>query len=246
MFSLRFQEKLRKPVLALSGFMHRIGLAAVWLRCVSATQRFIVWRSPFIATLKATTVIDIGANSGEFALIARSAFPAAKIISFEPQPKEFQSLQHVMRGDGKFECFRVALGAKNETAIMHVAPFSPSSSLVFKAKDSQAVAVTVEMLDNYVHLLDPTGVTILKIDVEGYEHDVLRGAEDFLKKCDWAYIECRTNDVLGCSFADIYEFLTTRGWVYRGAYDSEYSSQGKLMYFDAFFKNTMKSGLADS
>jgi len=241
MFSLQFQEKLRKPILGLSGFMHRTGLASAWLRVISASQRFIVWRSPFIAALKATTVIDIGASSGEFALIARSAFPKANIVSFEPQQREFETLQKVMHGDKKFQGFQVALGAKNETAVMHVSPFSPSSSFVFKAEESEDVEMTVEMLDNYVHILEPAGVTILKMDVEGYEHCVLQGGEQFIKKCDWAYIECRTNDILGCSFAEIYEFLTTRGWVYQGAYDSEYSGQGKLMYFDAFFRNTAKS-----
>ena len=75
MFSVKFQEKIRKPVIGMGNLMHKTGLAGIWLRLISATQRFIIWRSPFIKSLKPSNIIDIGANTGEFALLARAAFP---------------------------------------------------------------------------------------------------------------------------------------------------------------------------
>src|SRR5215203_939288 len=113
MFSLNFQEKIRKPVIGLAGLMNKIGLASIWFRLISATQRFIIWRSPFMKSLNPDNIIDIGANTGEFALLVRAAFPNATIISFEPQPMAHDKLVRVMRKDKNFRSFCLALGEKD-------------------------------------------------------------------------------------------------------------------------------------
>ncbi len=240
MFSLQFQEKIRRPIIGLSGLLHSIGLAGIWLRFISATQRFIIWRSPFIKSLKASHIIDVGANSGEFALIARAAFPKAKIISFEPQPDAFVTLNKAMKKDANFQSFQVALGEKESTAMMHIAPFSPSSSFMVQSPDSEAREMKIEKLDNYESLIGTTDTAILKLDVEGYELAILKGAERFIAKTDYIYIECRTTDPIGCTFSELYDFLIQRGWMYQGAYDAVFSGDGQLQYFDAFFKNNLK------
>lgn len=240
MFSVALQEKLRKPIISLSGFFHSIGFAGIWLRFISATQRFIIWRSPFIKSLKADCIIDIGANSGEFALLARAAFPTARIISFEPQPEAFAALTKTMRKDAHFQSFQVALGEEESTAIMHVSAFSPSSSFMVQSPDSVALEMKIEKLDRYENLISITDTTILKLDVEGYELAILKGAELFIRKSDYIYIECRTTDPIGCTFSEIYDFLIQRGWQYQGAYDAVYSKKGQLQYFDALFKNNLK------
>lgn len=241
MFSLQFQEIIRKPIIGLSGLMHKTGAAKVWMRFTSATQRFIIWRSPFMRSLKATHFIDIGANTGEFALIARAAFPTAKIISFEPQPIAFDALNKVMKKDKNFQSYQVALGEKESTAVMYVSPFSPSSSFLYRSDDAQPREMHLQTLDQYENLITPSDTTIIKMDVEGYELSILKGAELFLKKTDWLYIECRATEPIGCSFGEIYDFLIERGWEYHGAYDSAFSTNGRLMYFDALFRNTKKN-----
>ena len=240
MFSVKFQEKIRKPVIGVSNLMHKTGLAGIWLRLISATQRFIIWRSPFIKSLKPSNIIDIGANTGEFALLARAAFPMAKIISFEPQPDAYTTLVKTMIKDKNFLSYQVGLGEKNEKAVMYISKFSPSSSFVVQSKDSHPQEMEIKQLNNYKDLIDKNDITIIKMDVEGYELSVLKGGEAFIEKANWIYIECRTNNFLGCKFSEIYDFLINRNWEYRGAYDSEYSKEGKLMYFDAFFKNLKK------
>ncbi|MBK9982495.1 MAG: FkbM family methyltransferase [Saprospiraceae bacterium] len=240
MFSLQFQEVIRKPIIGLSGLMHKTGAAKVWMRFTSATQRFIIWRSPFMKSLKATHFIDIGANTGEFALIARASFPSAKIIAFEPQPIAFDALNKVMKKDKNFLSYQVALGEKETTAVMYISPFSPSSSFLNKSEDAQPQEMQVQTLDHFENLISPTDTTIVKMDVEGYELSILKGAELFLKKTDWIYMECRSTETIGCSFDDLYDFLLQRGWEYHGAYDSAFSTDGRLMYFDALFRNTKK------
>ena len=241
MFSLSFQEKLRKPIISISGLMHKTGIAGGWLRFVSASHRFIIWRSPFIKSLKATVVIDVGANSGEFALLARAAFPTASIFCFEPQAEAYAVLNKVMGKDKNYKSFQVALGEKTESAIMHLDEFSPNSSFVRQSANSTPQQMQLQKLDAYEHLISPTDRTILKLDVEGYELAILKGAEVFLSKTDYIYVESRTTDPIGCTFSEIYEFLVQRGWEYQGAYDAVYTSEGKLMYFDALFKNAQRS-----
>ncbi len=243
MFSLTLQEKLRKPIIGISGVMHRTGMAGLWLRFVSASHRFILWRSPFIKSLKATCIFDIGANSGEFALLARTAFPTARIVCFEPHPEAFSTLTKVMRMDKHFQAFQVALGEKEESGVMHLDPFSPNSSFTNRSSKSIPQKLQIQKLDSYEAMISNEDQTILKLDVEGYELAILKGAENFITKTDYIYIECRTTDPIGCTFVEIYAFLVERGWEYQGAYDSVYTKTGKLLYFDALFKNVKRQNL---
>jgi FkbM family methyltransferase len=199
-----------------------------------------MWRAPYIRSLNATHVFDIGANTGEFALIARAAFPMAKIFSFEPLDTEFNTLNEVMKKDPLFESFKIALGETDGTAVMHVSEFSPSSSFVFKSANSSPQSMEIKTLDHYEYLIRFSDTVIIKMDVEGYELSILKGAEKVLAKSDWLYIECRIGNGEGAAFADIYSLMISRGWVYEGAYDSAFSKDGRLMYFDAFFRNAGK------
>ena len=241
MFSLNFQEKIRKPVIGLAGFMNKVGLAGTWLRLISATQRFIIWRSPFMRSLSPSIIVDIGANTGEFALLCRAAFPTATIISFEPQPNAYESLLRAMRNDKNFKSFCLALGEKDDKVTMNISKFSPSSSLVAKPADSYEQVIEMQKLDNFSEHIANKGTVIVKMDVEGYEYSILKGGGNFIKLADWLYIECRTTDVIGCTFSEIYDLLIANGWEYHGAYDSEYAKNGKLVYFDALFKNLRKA-----
>ena len=202
-----------------------------------------MWRAPYIRSIKATHIFDIGANTGEFALIARAAFPKAKIFSFEPLEKEFRTLNKVMQKDPMFQSFQIALGESVGTAIMYVSEFSPSSSFVFKSANSTPHSMEIKTLDHYEHLIQFSDTVIIKMDVEGYELSILKGAEKVLAKCDWLYIECRIGNGEGAAFADIYSLMISKGWVYEGAYDSAFSKDGQLMYFDAFFRNTGKRNI---
>ncbi len=240
MISLGIQEKLRKPVLSIAKLMHSTRMASVWLRLISATQRFIVWQSPYIRSLNATVVFDIGANTGEFAMIARSTFPKARIYSFEPQPLAWKALVENMEGDGNFKSFNCALGSEKGSAEMFISEFSPSSSFYATEGQGTKQLVPIELLNDYAAELHSDDISIVKLDVEGYELEVLKGGLHFLQKADWIYIESRTNDLVGCSFDEIYSLLNQQGWRYRGAYDAEYAKNGKLMYFDALFYNEAK------
>jgi FkbM family methyltransferase len=79
--------------------------------------------------LNPSTIIDIGANTGQFAALARSLYQDAFIYSFEPLEECLVSLQSSMKGDNKFQAFNFALGDKSGNLQMHQNDFSPLSSI---------------------------------------------------------------------------------------------------------------------
>jgi FkbM family methyltransferase len=136
-------------------------------------------------------VLDVGANTGPSALALRGAGYAGRIVSFEPQSAAYDALEAACRSDAEWECRKIAVGAADGEAELHVSGNSSSSSLLdmegehlSAAPESQYVAsecVAVRRLDSLRHdLVRPNDRVYLKLDVQGLELDALRGAEETL------------------------------------------------------------------
>jgi FkbM family methyltransferase len=150
------------------------------------------------------TVIDVGANKGQFAAFARGAWPEAALYCFEPLPEPRAKLAAVTGGRARiFDC---ALGAEAGEVEMHVASRMDSSSLlplgerqktIFQMGDAGRLKVAVRRLDAALAGETFEGPCLLKIDVQGFERQVLEGAGDVLTRIDAAYVEL--------SFIELYE-----------------------------------------
>jgi FkbM family methyltransferase len=174
------------------------------------------------------SVIDVGANKGQFSLIARSLFPDVEIHAFEPIESELEIFKSVVSGPVKH--YPVALGARTTQAQFYLTSRLDSSSLLKPGRDhremygveiaaSRTVPVVrlAEVID--VHRLVPP--VLMKLDVQGGELDVLNGAADILPFIDAIYTEA--------SFVSLYEnqplageiiaFLVNRGFGLRGVYN---------------------------
>ncbi len=148
-------------------------------------------------------VIDVGASRGQFALLAAERFPSARIVCFEPLPGPRERIARVL-GD-RVEVVGAAAGAETGRARLNVSARDDSSSLLpigsrqvseFPGTAvSDEVEVRVTTLDEALpgELARPC---LLKIDVQGFELEVLKGAEETLKSVDEALIEC--------SFVELY------------------------------------------
>lgn len=128
------------------------------------------------------TILDVGANTGQSAIRFRAAFPAARIVSVEPASASFAEL--LRRTSGlSVECHRIALGPERATATMYITPFSETNSLV-KPSDDELLGseeVQVETLDDFVRANNLDRIDLLKIDAEGFDLEVLRGASATLE-----------------------------------------------------------------
>ena len=103
-----------------SKFIHKLARAAQMLENPRLLR--VRWRGgsgaastaaeldqPWLREFRFATVLDIGANTGQFAIAARAIFPAARIVSFEPLADCCEKLKRVMHGDSNFAAFNVAL-----------------------------------------------------------------------------------------------------------------------------------------
>jgi FkbM family methyltransferase len=133
--------------------------------------------------LSINCVLDVGANTGQFAGELRAAGFDGLICSFEPVERAFLELQARFRGDPMWRGYRMALGSENSQMTMHVDPALTIMSSLLKPRRRWpgAIEETVEVrrLDD---LFDEAVAPIseprifLKMDTQGYDLQVFEGA----------------------------------------------------------------------
>lgn len=137
------------------------------------------------------TVLDVGANIGQYAAALRSTGFAGRIISFEPLGDAYAQLAHRAAKDPKWTVAHTAVGAEPGTLEIHIAANSHSSSVLpmndahldaaphSRTVGSESVPVTTIADVVAAHEIVPDR-TLLKIDTQGYEKPVLDGAGELL------------------------------------------------------------------
>lgn len=138
-------------------------------------------------------LIDAGANIGQYATEARRSQFHGRIISFEPVPDTFEQLRRRMGSDPSWTGMNLALGDKDEQQTINLFPDSCFNSLLDQASfmtksfPAQRVrgeqVIQVRRLDGLAQELQLTGKTIwLKTDTQGFDMQVIRGAEGLLEQ----------------------------------------------------------------
>lgn len=151
-------------------------------------------------------VFDVGANTGQFARELRSVGYAGRIVSFEPVRATFAQLASNAGLDPQWDAINCALGATEGTATINVSRNTWSSSIRPLAKGIVQIEPAVEYVSqelvpmrtldglfaNYVRDGDRV---FLKLDVQGFENEVLKGASQCLRKCEGALAEASLTPV---------------------------------------------------
>jgi FkbM family methyltransferase len=172
---------------------------------ISHYRPFSRRRASRVHELGIRTVVDVGANAGQYGRALRAVGYTGAIISLEPLAAAFAELERTASADSSWECLKVAAGAEEVSAQLNVASNTTSSSLLSMTDEHTAGAptvatvghevVTVRPLDELVLPAEPP--VMLKLDVQGYEANVLAGAERLLSST--ALLECEL------SLARLYE-----------------------------------------
>lgn len=157
-------------------------------------------------------IVDVGANVGSHILpLMKRLGPTAQGYAFEPHPRVFEYLQENTRLN-RLETLRLyncALGAEEGTVA-----FTDASSDDLNRVASEAAPLRVPMrpLDCFECARQP--ITLLKIDVEGYELFVLQGAEQAQANSQLLYIEvCDAHTTrYGYTVCELADYLRQRGW----------------------------------
>ena len=145
-------------------------------------------------------VLDIGANTGQFVEVLRAFGYRQRILSFEPTSAAFEQLQANAKGDPAWQVFQVAVGEAEATQEINIAGNSQSSSILNmlpahlnSAPDSKYIgkeSVRVVTLDSlFGDLCKPGDNVYMKIDTQGFERQVLKGAERSLPRIGTIQVE---------------------------------------------------------
>lgn len=141
------------------------------------------------------TVLDVGANEGQFAGQLREFGFDGTIHSFEPIRQTFVRLQQKTNGDAGWRCHHLALGRQPGRLTMNVSEFSvfnsmlaPNDAGVARFHDQRVVGqedVEGSTLDAFIARQVPTGARILlKMDTQGFDLEVFAGGERSLDRVD--------------------------------------------------------------
>ena len=175
-------------------WLRRFGKALKLLKCrdyrrglsvgIGASVEF----ESFLQHQDFATLLDVGANKGQFALAARHARPNARILSFEPVKASADRYRALFNGAANLELFQVAAGsAPGELAIRVPSDNSQASFYVPIAGTDETVRV--ERLDDLIPAGTLKSPILMKMDLQGYELEALKGAERLLAEVDHLLIE---------------------------------------------------------
>lgn len=201
-----------------------------------------------LVPLQPTTILDIGANTGNYAKEMHQRFPNATIYAFEPLADCYKSLEATANAHKNIHPLPFALGSKNETTMIQKSSFHPSSSLLAmndlhkelypKSSASTEEQITIKRLDDCSSELALTEPLFIKMDVQGFEIEVIAGGADTIAKAsvllvENAYVRFYDGQPLA---ADLIHQLHQLGFDYFGAAHIHYHKTKKVpLYEDSVF-----------
>jgi FkbM family methyltransferase len=200
------------------------------------------------------TVIDIGANVGQFGIdIRRNGFQG-QIISFEPVKEIFTELSKTIKRFQPWEAFQLGLGSCNSQQTINISGNSGLSSSLLEMRsihlnnypESATIStqvVTITNIDDQLNALgiDPRKV-LLKLDVQGFEAEVLKGAAKSLSKIPLCFLEVSIVPLYEgeITFLHILNLLSESGHEVVDIFRGLKTKNGQLLQVDILTKLTVK------
>jgi FkbM family methyltransferase len=195
------------------------------------------------------TVLDVGANTGQYSQGLRKAGYKGRIISFEPASQAYHDLKMRALRDKDWQTFNFALGESDGFSSIHISRHSPSSSILPMtslhldaspgSEYTNDERIEVKALDSIYSSLGIRDENVfLKIDTQGYEKKVLNGALVSLSSIRGIQLELSANELYEgeeiyysiCKFVEEKNFRLVRiipGFAHKGTHE--------MLQFDALF-----------
>jgi FkbM family methyltransferase len=192
-------------------------------------------------------VFDVGANVGQTAEHYVRAFPCAQIYSIEPFAITYKSLVERVSRLSRVRTFRLAFADSNRAARIQLAPLSVQNSLRNELSNScsssRGELVTIRTLDSFCAEQNIRHIDLLKTDTEGFDLEVLKGAEAMLRSHRIQFILTEAtfhpDDSYHTSFFRVTEYLSGFGYCFVDLYDHGFVScsptRPPLDYCNALF-----------
>lgn len=204
-------------------------------------------RMRLLQSLSPDVVVDVGANTGQFASELRLAGYSGPIVSIEPVSDAFGQLSERSKADPAWTPIHCAVGSTRGTVVINVSANSMSSSLLGMSDTHRKAApdstyirqedVAVYRLEE-IDALRPFNRIFCKIDTQGYERQVLEGIGDMWPRMVAIQLETSHVNLYEDSWAhsDVMAYFADLGWepvfVDRGFTDSR---TGRMLQSDWTF-----------
>ena len=202
-------------------------------------------------TYQVDLVIDVGANTGTYGIELRDCGYSGRIISFEPIQGAYDMLVENAKGDAYWSVApRMALGERDGTIQINVAGNVDSSSILNMlpahlnaAPESRYVAtenVLIRTLDGLYGTVLPADAksAFVKLDVQGYEKNVLVGGKKFFSTATGVQLELSLVPLYEGQilYNEMIDFLRAEGFVLTAVVPGFVDvNSGRMLQFDGIF-----------
>lgn len=190
------------------------------------TDRISISYLKIFSHFKIDTILDVGANEGQYAMAMRKLGYSNKIVSFEPISAVYKKLSANTSEISNWAAINIALGDKDGEEYINVSQNTVSSSLlemlpehvkqeagsVYTTKEK----ITIRKLDSVFNIYTrPESSVYLKLDVQGFEKNVIDGASDSLRnikliQLEMAIVPLYKGELL---LADMINYMNGKGFV---------------------------------
>jgi FkbM family methyltransferase len=194
------------------------------------------------------TIIDAGANSGQFSKAAAHFFPEAKISAFEPLPDLYPVIERKFHKNPNIATYNLALGNENGSISFNRNKYGHISSIMEisdanihypkQHEDVERIDVAIKRLDDIIAAQSLARPALLKLDVQGYEMEVLKGADLVLTQLDFIVIEANLEQLYKgqASFTEMNAFLNSKGFEVEAMLDFSLGKGNKYIEIDLLYK----------
>lgn len=220
----------------------------------SAAQQDVMKLVSSLQEFRIDLVLDVGANTGQFASEIRQYGYAGRIVSFEPLSEAHKKLQQTCVSDPLWDAYpRCAIGDTNGEVEINIAGNSESSSILPMLESHLSAApqsayqgkekVEIKTLDAIAgqYLKDATA-TFLKIDTQGFEWHVLDGASETLLQVHGILVELSLMPLYEGQhlWREVIDRLEEKGftlWAFKPVFSDKAS--GRTLQVDGIFYRTV-------
>jgi FkbM family methyltransferase len=191
---------------------------------------------------KHSIFFDVGANTGQTIDILCNVFPMSTIFAFEPGDA-FRTLKDKYQNQKNILLENLGLGSQEKKVKFHNNSYSDMSSVLPMTtggwgRITTESEITLTTVDRYCRNKSINHISLLKSDTQGYDLEVLRGAEEMLPKTNLILLEINFAELYQgqATFAEILEFLAKRNFRLVKLFSMHYS-QTSMTMADALFIN---------
>lgn len=224
------------------------------VRRVSAVRNIDPWQAmqSVFGARKVHTIFDVGAYVGDYTERFLSLFPQAEVYAFEPTPSSFQKLERRFYGQARVHPIPFALADYEGSTQFFINVNPVTNSLLPTGEQAgtwadtpdacvtkEVITVAVTTLDTFCQQHNISQIDILKVDAQGSDLRVLKGAERMLSKASIAVILLELTFVPVYNQQDdsqeIFSFLGKFGYRLYNFFGLNWTPSGRLKWCDALF-----------